>query len=199
MFEKTVLHGGLLWLRRPHEFGSPSGGHQKALPTRGLGIISDGGAASASLAVHVALSLWISLLHPSRATRCAAPAPWMRPGASPMTNSFASMTSQSIRLMRRQHMFGGTKRPNVRVAARRCLHRRCFLRDAHGALLGDQRSEVESVVCQTLRKYSHEVERPRTLSHQTTVNAMVFSVMCGLDPNHQNRTVVMTDRWCSIV
>ena len=79
--EKT-FHGSFV-AQTSSRIRQPIGWAQKALPTRGFGIISDGGAALASLlAVHVALwSLWISLLHPSRATRCAAPAPWMRPGA----------------------------------------------------------------------------------------------------------------------
>ena len=81
--EKT-FHGSFV-AQTSSRIRQPIGWAQKTLPTRGFGIISDGGVASASLlAVHVALwSLWISLLHPSRATRGAAPAPWrMRPGAT---------------------------------------------------------------------------------------------------------------------
>ena len=106
------LHGSSV-AQTSSRIRQPIGWAPKVLPTKGLGIISDGGAALASmLAVHVALwSLWISLLHPSRAARCTAPVPWPSCRDDPVPRATSrratrsdpsSMTSQSIRLMRRR-------------------------------------------------------------------------------------------------
>ena len=149
---------GLLWLRRPHEFGSPSGEHKKRFQQE---------ASESSAMVALLWLRWLCMLLSVYGSHFSTRAELrdallQRLGCEPvpLANSFASMTSQSFRLMRRPQMFGGTKRPNVRVA--RCFFctedPSCMM--SHGACLEDQRSEVESVMCETLRKYSHEVERP---------------------------------------
>ena len=129
---------GLLWLRRPHEFGSPSGGHQKYFQQEA----SESSAMVALLLLRCWLCMLLSGVYGSHfSTRAELrDALLQRLGCDPvqsMTNSFASMTSQSIRLMRRQQMFGGRKRPNVRVA--RCLYRRSFLHDVAWCAFGRSR------------------------------------------------------------
>ena len=103
---------GLSWLRRPHEFGSPSGGHQKRFQQEA----SESSAMVALLLLRCWLCMLLSGVYGSHfSTRAELREALLQRlgGCDPvlLANSFTSMTSQSIRLMPRQQMFGGRKRP----------------------------------------------------------------------------------------